>query len=280
MNKLQVSAFMLERYRIGEVTQEEKIQIEEALACDEALSTAFENLSHADNDFYQRYPMENFFPAKKNTLSHIQQRHWRRRPIVWGICAAAMIMVIALPLLIPRLSMQSSNPIEMAYTDRMKGGNPTSSAAENNSIELSIYLRGNTTGEIIRLSDYSNIREGNTIQLAYRVLGASSKEKYGVIFSIDGRSFVTMHYPYTPWQSTLLVSGRAVPLDEAFTLDDAPDYEIFFFVAADTPIDIRYIINSARRIASQIGENPQEALRLGVSAFKDYELNVFTLIKE
>lgn len=279
MNEVRVSAFLLERYHIGEVTDEEKCQVEEAVSKDESLAKALAELDYKDDDFYQRFPFEIFFPTSHplHNKHHVKLRRNKLRMVpryVWGICAAALVLIAVLPLMVIR------NPVNEEFEEfgeRMKGA-----VSDNSSIELSIYLRESFGGDIIRLSDNAGIREGNTIQLAYRVTvtNTNTDEKHGVIFSIDGRSLITMHYPYSQWQSTLLVSGRLVPLAEAFTLDDAPDYEIFFFVVGDAPLDVMYILNNARYIASQIKDNPQDAFEIGTAVFKDYELMVFTLIKE
>ncbi|MCL2705072.1 MAG: hypothetical protein FWE72_02560 [Spirochaetaceae bacterium] len=273
-----ISTFLLERYHIGEITQEEKLLVEKALARDKTLAAALADLDRADNDFYEQFPLETFFPADQNSqpvntrrfsLRHIFQPISRIPHYAWGFCIAAIVMVIAFPFFILK------NPVHEKFGDRMKGA-----SIESSSIELNVYLRGRSSNEVTLLPDQSNISDGNTIQLVYKVPSAKSNEKYGIIFSIDGRSSVTMHYPYRPRQSTLLVSGKSVHLDEAFTLDDAPDYEIFFFVARDTPMDIETTLITAKQLAREIRGNPREAKHLGASAFKDCEIKVFTLVKQ
>jgi len=281
MNEVRISAFLLERYHIGEVTPDEKRQVEEALEKDETLRTALADLARVDSEFFQRFPKESVFSGKQELrLDNTRQINVRRpkkvQPFVWGLCAAALVFVAALPVFI----LQRANLETGEYTDRVKGVERSSVSADSGPIELSVYKKENVTGEVVRLSDKDGIQEGSTIQLAYFVSNAGFGEKYGVIFSIDGRAFVTMHFPYTPWQNTLLVSGRAVPLDEAFTLDDAPDYEIFIFVAGDSPIDIRSILSGARQLASQIEGKPNEAESLAAAMFKGFEVKVFTLVKE
>ena len=276
MNEVRISAFLLERYHIGEVTPEEKRMVEEAAAADVSLAAALADLNRADQDFYRQFPKEKIFPAK-----HAQRTYANRlrlsRPTALGLCAAAMLFVIAFPLFVYRAAFQSENLTQTEFTDRAKGASSVEqSFVELSSIELSVYVKGNSAGEEIKLADQSFIREGNIVQLVYHVFG----EKYGVIFSIDGRSYVTLHYPYNIRQDTRLVSGRTVPLDEAYKLDDAPHYEIFFFVTGDTPMDVRDILNTARQLAFKIEENSKSALQLGTAAFNNYELEVFTLIKE
>jgi len=258
MNKVHIGAFLLERYHLGEVTPEEKFFVEDAVTRDAELAAALADLDRADRDFWQRFPHVTPNVIRARPLD-------RRRPLVWGICAAAAILIIALPLFILK------NNRYTTFDDRMKG-----SSAGENAAELSVYLKGRDT----KLPDQAGIQTGNTVQLAYRIQPDDSGERYGVIFSIDGRSSVTMHYPYSLGQSTQLVAGKAVALDEAYTLDDAPGYEIFFLVVGDKPLPVNNVLDTARRLALQIAGNPQEALRRGTDAFKGYGLTVLTLRKE
>lgn len=280
MNKEHISSFLLERYHIGEVTAKEKKYIEGILAEDERSASALADLDHADNDFRRRFPLEKFFSAEQkdvlnSNLQHINIPRFgfhglRKVPaLVWSICAAALVVIIALPLLILK------NPRQTEFSDRIKGA-----SSENNSIELSVYIKEKISGEGVKLTNQAAVREGNTIQLAYQISDGVSAEKYGVIFSIDGRSSVTMHFPYAPWQSTSLVCGKTVPLDEAYTLDDAPNYEIFFFVTGEKPLDIGNVMDTAKQLALRIEKNPDEAESYGTAVFNKNELTVFTLIKE
>jgi len=280
MNKANISSFLLERYRIGEVTAKEKKYVEDILAKDEQAASALAKLDSADNDFKRRFPLDKFFPAeqKESINSSLRRMNIPRfkfirikkvTALVWGICAAALVVIIALPLIILK------NPRQDEFGDRIKGA-----SAENNSIELSVYIKEKNSGEGVKLTNQASVREGNTVQLAYRVSGGASVEKYGVIFSIDGRSSVTMHFPYAPWQSTLLVCGKPVPLDEAYTLDDAPNYEIFFFVTGEKPLDIDKVMDTAKQLAQRIEKNPGSAESYGIAAFNKNELTTFTLIKE
>lgn len=86
-------------------------------------------------------------------------------------------------------------------------------------------------GEDSPLTAGASVREGDVLQLSYA--GAST---YGVIVSLDGAGVTTLHFPDTPDASTRLGAGL-VRLDHAYELDNAPEFERFFFVAADTPLD-------------------------------------------
>jgi hypothetical protein len=144
-------------------------------------------------------------------------------------------------------------------TDRTKG------LADLLPVELSLYLKGE---EEVVLSDQTVLEKGNTVQLAYTV--PAGTEHYGVIFSVDGRAAVTMHYPYRKGQSSLLVSGKRTFLDEAYILDDAPDYEIFVMVVSEKPLDVDEILGEAQTIIEEKNN----------AAFADCEVETITIFKK
>ncbi|MCL2230452.1 MAG: hypothetical protein FWC01_05100 [Treponema sp.] len=279
MKKMHISALLLERYHIGEVTCEEKLYVEKAIADNDDLAASLKELERADAEFFaaDKTHLQNTRLFNLHTQQEQQKRRMPRkfRPFVLGLCAAAIVMFIAVPIFI-----LYDEPEKTGFAERAKGASLDFGAIIDKTINLSVYVKDDSEGEITRLQNQADVNEGNTIQVVYQVFDPETSEKYGVIFSIDGRSAVTMHYPYSPRQSTLLVSGRSVPLDDAFILDDAPDYEIFFFVAANVPIDTGSIINTARQLAVQIKEKPDEAFLLASSAFNEYEVDTFTLLKE
>jgi len=276
MNKMHISALLLERYHIGEVTCEEKLYVEKAIADNDDLAASLKDLERADAEFFAAEKTHLQNTRLINLHTQQDQRTSRKfRPFIFGLCAAAIVMFIAVPIFILH-----DEPEKTGFAERVKGASLDFGTEIDKTINLSIYVKDDSEGEITRLLDQADVNEGNTIQVVYQVFDPDTSEKYGVIFSIDGRSAVTMHYPYSPRQSTLLVSGRSVPLDDAFILDDAPDYEIFFFVAANVPIDTGSIINTARQLAVQVKEKPDEAFILASSAFNEYEVDTFTLLKE
>jgi hypothetical protein len=252
-----ISTLMMERYNLREITGEEKKAVEAALVQDPRLTEQLADIRRSDMEIRNRYPPERF-------LARRTQRG-RRRSLAFfltgSIGAAALLLLIALPFF------RTLFPTGM-LTDRIKGGGNTSPA------ELSVFLKSDMTyvSNAFPLADQTVLREGNTVQLAYTVNSSS----YGVIFSIDGRSAVTMHYPYELSQSTRLTPGKWVALDEAYTLDDAPDYEIFFFVISDGPLDVSDVLKSA----VQLARNPGTALERCGTVFRSYEVKTVTLRKE
>jgi hypothetical protein len=249
---LHVSALLLERYNLGEVTPEERSFVETTLIKDSGLQKRLGAIRESDAVIRGQGFV---FPSVKAAAKF-------RRPrlnLVWGLAAAAVFAAVPFFSIFVRSNFAA---IPDVYGNRYKG---------KPEAELKAYLK--TDGEQVVPADQAILREGNTIQLAYTVQGS---DRYGVIFSIDGRSVLTLHYPYTVEASTRLTAGKQTFLEEAYTLDDAPDYELFFFVIADKPVDVKAVLNSARQLA----RNPQSALERGFSVFKEYELKILNLRKE
>ncbi|MDR3146032.1 MAG: hypothetical protein LBU21_07125 [Treponema sp.] len=273
-----ISALMLERYNLGDIHAEEKRIVEAALASNRELAETLAELRRSDADIRSRYPPERIIAEiRERALRYRSGRggaangergpFFRGRPLVRGLCAAALVLAVLLPFLFIAGG-RSGEPL----TERIKGSadSPGASGAALPTA-LSVYLKTGSTDVV--LDEGAALQAGNTIQLAYSVSGG---ERYGVIFSIDGRSAVTLHYPYAPGQSTRLVPGRETPLAEAYTLDDAPDFETFFFVIGGRPLDPRAILRDAEGLA----RNPGTAVERSRSVFKGYELKTVTLRKK
>ena len=259
MEKSKISNFMLERYRLGELSPDDFKELEEALAADENVRSRLIVLDESDRELRSRYPVEllnrgvnqvlpdKLLQSSRPAELRIPGRGKRllkrvARVPMPGKIAAGILLCLTLPLV---FYLRAQNQAEardfpgLLYTssaDRAKG-------AALSHAELSVYLKGDAE---VLLSDQAVLGEGSTVQLAYT---APVGERYGVIFSIDGRSEVTMHCPYRRGQGSLLVSGRRTFLNEAYTLDDAPFYEIFVMVVSEKPLNADVILLEAQNIA-------------------------------
>lgn len=275
-----VSDFMLERYRYGELSQEDREAMETALFADAALRFRLEKLDESDRELRLQYPVENFNFISVDSAGGRSEKapvfpFTRRKAGLIGL-AAAVLAGILIPLLYFTLakdvSPESAKGIQIASVpggDRPKG-------LDLSSPELSVYLKSDAE---IQITDQAVLKEGNTVQLAYTA--PAGTEHYGVIFSIDGRSFVTAHYPYGKGQSSLLVSGKRTFLDEAYTLDDAPDYEVFIFVVSRSPLDAEAVLNKARNLAGNIKKDDIRSVKeKSTSFFEGCEVETVTVLKK
>jgi hypothetical protein len=102
--------------------------------------------------------------------------------------------------------------------------------------------------QVEQLHQGAMVRAGDVIQLRYHSAG----ESYGVIASIDGAGVVTLHYPLredAPPQATAMAETAALPT--AYSLDDAPRFERFFFVTARGPIDVQRTLAALRALGQR-----------------------------
>ena len=96
-----------------------------------------------------------------------------------------------------------------------------------------------------------------------------------------------MHYPYRREQSSLLISGKKTFLDEAYTLDDAPDYEVFVLLVSGKALDVEAVLQDAQRIAKSVdllsidlGSAEGKMAAFGsITAFEECELETLTVLK-
>jgi hypothetical protein len=241
-----ISELTLERYNLGETIPTEHTAIQTAVASDKALAARLTEMKHSDKEIHEKYH------TLYKSFYYRAQRRARTRKFAVGLCAAALLVAVFIPAF-RVLSRDSAPPM-----DRIKGGD-----------ELRVYLKTDT-GEAA-LARNMKLREGNTVQLAYIV----SDAQYGVIFSIDGRSVVTPHYPDTGG-SPRLIAGKQIPLNEAYTLDDAPLYEMFFFITSGNPFDTEEILRSARILA----QDPATAIERSASVFSHYNVKTVLVEKE
>jgi hypothetical protein len=259
-----VSTLLLERYLAGDIEPSEKEAVETAMAADIKTAEAVTELRRSDEELRRRYPA-GIFAAR--IVERAQRKCAGRRAMIAGgtIMAAAGMAALFVFLILPL----THRPLSAAaLPDRMKGNTELPL-----STELRAYLK---TDPAVLLGDRVPLGEGNTIQLAYTVENRTAG-RYGVIFSIDGRGSVTLHYPYAPAQSTLLTTGKPVPLDEAYTLDDAPEYEKFFFVVADTSLNAETVLRTAESLSRETGTDLEQRC---IATFKPNEVKSLTIWKE
>jgi hypothetical protein len=108
---------------------------------------------------------------------------------------------------------------------------------------LRIYRRASDRVEL--LTDAAIVREKDLLQLSY-VCGG---RRYGAVVSLDGRGNVTRHLPRQGEPASALETGEEVPLPRAYELDDAPDFERFFFVVSDKPFSVSTVEAAARALS-------------------------------
>jgi hypothetical protein len=157
--------------------------------------------------------------------------------------AAAVAVLLALPFFLTQTPEAALGGRQDEYV-RLKGMDPS----------LSIYIQ-NPSGEAKELTSGETVSAGDTLQVAYIAAGA----RHGMIFSVDGRGTVTLHFPASPFESDALERGGEVSLPYSYTLDDAPRFERFFFVAASEPVDVAGVMGHVEEIIASDGADALDA---------------------
>jgi len=242
----------LERYRLGELPKEEHERIRVLLAADAPLRARLTMLEADDSTFLEQHPAPAFAAQVREQARNLTER--TRRPRLTLALAGAGLAAA----LIAGLFLALREPLRNADGDRIKGLTPH------------VLLFKKTAGGPVRLAPTSLARERDVIQVAYQAAG----RHYGVIVSVDARGVVTRHLPAIGAQAAALRPGT-VALPDAYQLDDAPRWECFYLVTAETPFDVEDVVSAVRPVSR--GSSAEPPARLSLPARLDQE--VFVLRK-
>ncbi len=117
------------------------------------------------------------------------------------------------------------------------------------------------------LENGDELKSGDVLQIAY----SAEAFTYGLIFSIDGRKKLTWHFPTAATGDQRLKRGQRMPLNKAYRIDDAPDFERFYFLRSDQPIDVSSVVDIINQSLLKRGFVP-EHLEINAS------LNQFSIL--
>lgn len=244
-----ISDLMLERYHLGELTEEERRAMDARLQENPEARARLSALGESDDEILVNHPPAIIVPAIRRGA----ERNGRRQSPAWFrslfvgapiLAAAAAALVVA----VTPTSPEVSDPLGIGPdVTRPKGLMPS----------LRVYRR--TGAEAERLSRGAVAQARDVLQLSYVALG----RRHGVILSIDGRGAVTLHHPEGEAGDTSLLPAGEAALPHSYQLDDAPGFERFFFVTStEGEIDVERVVEAARRLARDPAKAARAALEL------------------
>jgi hypothetical protein len=114
-----------------------------------------------------------------------------------------------------------------------------------------LFLFKKQNGKMLTLKNGDIVKQDDSLQIAYYSPG----KPYGIIFSIDGKGQVTLHYPEDASKPVSLKGKEKIFLNFAYKLDDAPDFEKFYFITSTKPFKIGSVITSANKLAKKLIKN-------------------------
>jgi hypothetical protein len=233
---------VLERYLLGELEPGKMEEIRRRAEADEALRQKLECLRRSDGEILDEYPPETIVPGIQKKIDALPEerkarRRWRPLPALSFAAALSALSALFIVFALPALRTAGAGGLgEPSDVIRYKGDSKFASPS------LAVYRLKGDTAELLK--DGAAARAGDIVQLRYNALA----KRYGAIVSIDGRGAVTQHFPFPPSTDVALERAEAL-LPRSFELDDAPEFEIFFFVTADAPFDPGLVLERARSLA-------------------------------
>jgi hypothetical protein len=246
----------IEKLLLDELPQDMK----ERLLEDPAVRRRLEEMKAENRRILEEYPPQEMAKAIRNRECWSRQseseREARMRPraiqvrrVNWPrlapVASFALLVLVGGLLLITRGPAFFAPQSQNAET-RLKGG----------TAHLNIYMKTEAGARL--LVDGERVTEGATLQVGY----ISGESEYGAIVSIDGRGAVTLHFPLSAVTGQTLEGQGEVLLPFAYTLDDAPDFERFFFVFSTRPFPVQKVIEAAQRLSLEPEKAKSQDLHL------------------
>jgi hypothetical protein len=232
----------LERYLLGELPPRRMEEIKRLAQENQEIRKEIERLNDSNPEVLKQHPSEIMIPEilKRYEENKRQARtRERARPVtVKRLLYAGPVMATALVLLFMVFFRNGATP---NYT-RIKG----EESIDFTKTQIIIYRKDNSNIDLLK-NGYQ-VHAGDLLQIAYVPAGKTN----GVIFSSDGGGVVTLHFPEDISDPSNLKQEKKVLLTSSYELDDAPDFERFFFITAMKEIDVEDIIKQAEALAASL----------------------------
>jgi hypothetical protein len=259
-----VNSWELERYLLGELPPTRMDEIKKLLETDSGLREELSALKRSNEEILKQYPPEAVVPQIKAQVETGQEDKAKQPVLFKRLLYATPVFAAALVVLFivfQNPGGRTVSDIEGLQGTRIKG----TEKIDLTKPHILVHRKVNDTVELLEGGDNANA--GDLLQIAYVSVGTP----YGVIFSIDGGGVVTLHYPESEDKEPILDLDKRTLLPTSYELDDAPDFERFFFITSQSWIDVQTILNRAKVLA----KNPKisETAELDLpDSFSQYSL--------
>lgn len=221
-----ISDFKMERYLLGELPDAEMRELREREVSDEIFAARVKKLREENGRILEECPFNaleaRLEMAGKSFSSAVGTAFWLK-------VAAALVVALGIfsAVFMGRdvVTMQSDDAsMEVAMADagdtRIKG------------LDARMEVWKKTGDSAVQLTNGSEVREGDEIQLRYSV----PEKCYGMLLSLDGNGTFTMHMS-DGMSAMKLEPGKMTTLPYAYRLDNAPKHETFFLLTSHNSFD-------------------------------------------
>ena len=242
----------LERYLLGELSSRRMEEIRKLEQEDQDLQGEIERLRNSNPELLKQNPSETMIPEILRRYEENKRRaglEEKTRPArLKRLLYAGPVLATALVLVFIVILRNGISP----GTTRIKG----EESIDFTKTQILIYREKNGKPELMMDGDLA--QTGDLLQIAYIPAGKTN----GVIFSTDGRGTVTLHFPDIASASPALEQEKKVLLSSSYELDDAPDFERFFFITAAEEIDVQDILRKAEALTNSAASAKTAMLEL------------------
>lgn len=245
-----VPELLLERLVVGDLPPDQARDLQQRLTAEPDGAARLAAVETSNRLILQEHPVD-ATAAAIHRRWHLQQVARAQQPgkvrvaLRWGVPALAGV-VLLVGLARPALRMFDA-PQGAASVALDEATSPLADSTDGVRVKglephLVVFRRSATGAE--RLATTTGVRQGDLLQVGYVAAG----RPYGVIVSVDGRGAVTQHLPEVGGGADL-VRDRQHVLSHAYELDDAPEFERFFFVTSRRPIAVDTVLAAVRELA-------------------------------
>lgn len=224
-SKQQLLDIDIERYLLGELPSDRAAALEKVFDADPEAREKLRVLEAENAAILDAYPPHLMAVQIREKAEKAEVGTGARRR-VWVPVLSATVAAAAAVLAVLVLPTGTDNQGEYIGTKGDK--NP----------KLYVYRQG----EESPLTADDKASEGDMIQLRY----APNGKTHGVIFSVDGRGTVTLHFPSNENGSTKINPKGTHSLEFSYELDDAPNFERFFFVTSDSALNVADLLDKGK----------------------------------
>ncbi len=233
-----IEQWRVERYVLDELPADQRAAVEARLKTDPEAAAQVAALRESDAtilDQYRSAPM-----AREIEARHKASPQKARGGRIWPAVLLPAVALLVLFAVIPR-----GEVTDVVGPGTQATGNEEVLLDKGLDPKIRVFRKGaGPEGE--ELTEGASADEGDVIQLKLQAAGRT----HGVVVSVDGRGHVELHFPADERDPTTLKRKGTVALAHAYELDDAPDFERFFFVAARYPVAVADVLGAARKLAS------------------------------
>jgi len=228
----------LEKYIQGLLNSEDAVRISKLVEGDDELMRRINEIQLSNTEFLSNPKFTegliNIERGVNAKLTYKKSNHVSN----WRFAGAGLAVCILIFTFLPNAGLLFTGDVEIIYSEpgseiRLKGILP----------ELSVYRKQKDYVE--KIADNQYVSNHDILQLRYRGAGY----QYGVIFSIDGRGEITLHFPDDVNGNTRIQPEGNVALPYAYELDDAPYFERFFLLVSHESLDVDEILKKGKALA-------------------------------